>query len=53
MPVVRPRVNEDYLFKIRMKYPKETAGIHTIEGLVEFAIKKALEQLSPKKKELG
>ncbi len=43
MPVVRPRVSENYLFKIRLAYPEETAKINTIEGLVEFAFKKALE----------
>lgn len=44
MPIVRPRVNEDWLFKIRVAYPQETAGINTIEGIVEFAFKKALEK---------
>jgi hypothetical protein len=45
MPIVRPRINEDWLIKIRCAFPKETAGINTIEGIAEFAFKKALERV--------
>ena len=46
MNVIRPRVNEDYLYMIRKAYPDETATIITMEGLIEFALKIALAAAS-------
>ena len=43
MNVIRPRINEDYLYMIRKAFPDETATIITMEGLIEFIIKKGLE----------
>jgi hypothetical protein len=42
--IIRPRVDEDWIIKTRVTYPMETAEIQTIEGIVEFAFKKALEK---------
>lgn len=43
MPVVRPRIDDLYLSRVRCAYPKETASIKTVEGIIKFALEKVLE----------